>query len=243
MKSFDIKAWLEDSAPTLLPSFTSCDPGRDYYLTHESQDASVVDNYTAILNMCLSAYEGSSVQHDDEMRNYHNFMSRSTFRPDNIRNEDYKSEMYGEWNVEDFILTGGIMHTICSLEEFERGLIRILCLYGSQPKVEDPSRKILHPNLKDFRRNSPEWEEAENSKRIYSISGRHAMLASYSINAEPDTEWNNRLWSIRTDRNTIARPVNTLRYPFQFFLQIHYDAYRAVQHLANEALTIQRISL
>jgi len=152
-------------------------------------------------------------------------------------------EMRIEWDVEDFMLSGAIIHVLCTLEELERGLIRILCLYGTQPGKYDPLRKHIHPTLKDLINNSPDWEAAENTKSLFSISGRHALLESYSINAEPDKDWNDRLWSMRTDRNTLARAVSTMKYPFQTFLQLHYDTYRAVRHLAGEAMTAQGIVL
>ncbi len=64
----------------------------------------------------------------------------------------------------------------------------ILSLYGLQPRVEDSSRKPVQPALRDLSKSSPEWEDAENSKSVFSVSGRHDMLESYSINAEPDME-------------------------------------------------------
>jgi hypothetical protein len=243
MKFFDFKIWLENSAPALLQAFTSSDFGSDYYLGHGDEDASTVDNYTTVLSMCLSAHEDSCGRSDDDMKNYSDFMWRNISRSNGIADDNFMYEMHQDANIEDFILSGAIMHTLCTLEEFERGLLRILFLYGIQPKVEDSTRKLLHPNLKDFRKSSPEWEEAENSKWVYSISGRHSVLESYSVNAEPDTDWNDRLWSIRTDRNTIARAVATLRHPFQSFLQLHYDAYRAVRYLADETVSAQRIAL
>ena len=243
MRSFDFKTWLENSAPSLLAPLTSGNLNSDYDLSHEGLDDALSENYTMVLHGCMGGNEKASAGSDEEIGGYGDLMQQGSYTRGNIADENQTYELQIEWDVEDFILSGAIMHILCSLEELERGLLRVLFLYGTEREVDAPSQKHIHPTLKDLSRSSPEWEEAENSKSLYSVSGRHAMLESYSINAEPDTDWNARLWSMRTDRNTLARAVSTLRHPFQSFLQVHYDAYRTVRHLAQEALSAQRIVL
>ena len=240
--SFDLKTWIENSAPFLSSSFTQLECGNDYKLGHEDLDDSLSKNYKMLLNVCISAHEQSCAQSDEEMGGYSALMG-SIPAQDYISDDTHTHELHIEWDVEDFVLSGAIMHILCTLEELERGLLRILCLYGTQQKSGQAPRTQIHPTLRDLSKSPPEWEDAANSKSIYSVSGRHAILKSYFINAEPDSDWNDRLWSIRTDRNTLARAVSTLRYPFQSFLQVHYDAYRAVRHLAEEAMTFQGIVL
>lgn len=243
MRAFDFKTWLEDSAPSLLTSLTSGNLNSGYDLSHEGLDDTRLENYTMVLHGCIGGNERISAGSDEEIGVYGDLMQQSSYAHGNTTGAPQSYELQIEWDAEDFILSGAIMHILCSLEELERGLLRILFLYGTEGGVNGSSEKHIHPSLKDLSRSSPEWEEAENSKSLYSISGRHALLASYAINAEPDTDWNARLWGMRTDRNTLARAVSTLRYPFQSFLQVHYDAYRTVRHLAKEALSAQRIVL
>ena len=243
MRSFDFKKWLEDSAPSLLSLVTAGNLHSDYDLSHEALDDALSEDYTMALHGSMGGNEKASARIDEEIGVYGHLMRQSSYARGNGADETHTYEMQIEWDVEDFILSGAIMHILCSLEELERGLLRILFLYGTERGVDSSSQKHIHPTLKDLSRSSPEWEEAENSKSLYSVSRRHAMLEAYSINAEPDTDWNARLWSMRTDRNTLARAVATLRYPFQSFLQVHYDAYRTVRHLAQEALLAQRIVL
>jgi len=243
MRSFDIKTWLQNSAPPLLPSLTRVNLNSDYDLSHEGLDDALSENYTMVLNTCMAHHEKAFAGSDEEMGAYADLMGRGISSSGRSHNETQTYELHIEWDVEDFILSGAIMHILCSLEELERGLLRILFLYGTEGGVDKSFEKHIHPTLKDLSKSSPDWEGAENSKSLFSISGRHALLKSYSIDAEPDTDWNDRLWSMRTDRNTLARAVSTLRYPFQSFLQVHYDAYRSVRHLASEAISAQSIAL
>jgi len=243
MRSFDFKTWLEDSAPSLPASLAYGNLNSVYDLSHDGLDDTLLENYTMVLHGCMGSNEKANAGSDEEIGVYGGLMQQSSYARGNPAGESQTCELQIEWDAEDFILSGAIMHILCSLEELERGLLRILFLYGTEGKVNGSYQRHIHPTLKDLSRSSPEWEEAENSKSLYSVSGRHAMLESYSINAEPDTDWNVRLWGMRTDRNTLARAVSTLRYPFQSFLQMHYDAYRAVRHLSREALSAQRIVL
>ncbi len=243
MRSFDLKTWLENSAPALLPSLTVGNVSSDYELSHEGLDDALSANYTMVLERCIGDHEKACAGSDVDMGPYSDLMQQSILAHDDTADKPQTSELRIEWDVEDFVLSGAIMHMLCSLEELERGLLRILFLYGTEGVVNTSSDKHIHPTLKDLSKSSPEWEGAENVKSLFSVSGRHALLESYAINAEPDSDWNDRLWSMRSDRNTLARAVSTLRHPFQSFLQIHYDVYRAVRYLADQAMSAQRIVL
>lgn len=243
MKTFDLAEWLRKSAPSLLPSAASGNLKSEYDLGHDGTYDELSENYTMVLNRCVRDHEKACAESDEEMRAYSDLMQQGIPTHGHTAEAIKSYELLIKWNVEDFILSGAIMHILGSLEELERGLLGILFLYGTEGGTEDPSRRHIRPTLKDLSKSSPDWEGAENSKSLYSVSGRHALLASYAINAEPDSDWNSRLWSMRTDRNTLARSVSTLRHPFQTFLQVHYDAYRAVRHLAKEAMSAQGIVL
>jgi len=243
MRSFNFKTWLENSAPSLLISLAPDSLSSDYEMSHEGLDDALSENYTMLLNRCLGYHDKIHAGSDEDMGSYNDLMQQGTLTHGETPDKPQTYELSIVWDVEDFILSGAIMHILCSLEELERGLLRILFLYGTEGGVATSFEKHIHPTLKDLSKSSSEWEGEENSKSLFSVSGRHALLESYAINADPDTDWNERLWSMRTDRNTLARSVSTLRYPFQSFLQVHYAAYRAVRYLAGEAMSAQRIVL
>lgn len=243
MRKFNFEEWLRDAAPLLVSAFHECNFPDDMYTSHEDNSVSLAQNYAMMLSTCLEAHESISAERDRLMNEYCIDALRSTSASDHADEDDYGTELGGEWDPEAFVIRGAIILTLGVLEEFERGVLRILFNHGEKPRATDSQKMIFTPRLSDYSKGSSEWTRAEKSRMIHSVAGRHSLLKQFSITADPPTEWYVRLRKMRTDRNTIAHGIASLIHSFQAFLHLHYDVYRAVRHISTEATVAQRIAL
>ena len=243
MRKFNFQEWLHDSAPLLVSAFHHCDFTDDMYTSHGDDSASLIQNYAMMLNICLDAHENNSADRDLVMKEYCKDALRSTSASDHADEDYHGTELGGEWDPKAFVIRGAIILTLGALEEFERGVLRILFNHGEKSRATDSPKRIFTPRLSDYKQASLEWTRAEKSRKTHSVAERHSLLKQFSIIADPPAEWCRRLRTMRTDRNTIAHGIASLSHPFQVFLQLHYDVYRAVRHISTEAMAAQRIDL
>lgn len=243
MRMFDFKEWAATSAPSLAPFIADCSSEGTLYARHGDNSAPLVQNYAMLLNSCTMSLEASAANGDPEMKEYWIESIKSSSASDHSEEDYYGSAHGGEWDVTGFIIRSGIVLTLGALEEFERGLLRILVVHGTKPRAISGRTELFRPRLKNFVHISPEWEKIEKSKKTYALPGRHSLLKEYSIDPTPSTEWNKRLSDIRKDRNQIAHGREALTFPLERFLLLHYDVYRAMRHLGNEAVKAQNIEL
>lgn len=243
MREFDFEEWTTTSAPGLTPFIASCSSGGSLYTRHGDDRAPLVQNYAMLLNSCIMSYEASQAASDPEMKEYWFVSIKSSSASDHSEEDYYGSARGGMWDVEGFIVRSGIVLTLGVLEEFERGLLRILVVHGTKPRAVPGKTEPFRPRLKDFVYVSPEWERIGKSNKTHTLSGRHNLLREYSIDSAPSTEWSKRLSDIRRDRNKIAHGSEALDFPLERFLLLHYDVYRAMRYLGNETVKAQNIKL
>ena len=237
---FDLKEWLEESAPDLIHCIPDLSEA-DLYLSHYDDTENIAQNYSIVLNSTLTLYE-QSMSYEDDMKDYFIESERPTSRSDHRDEDDYGTELGGKWDVIGFVIRSGIVFTLAVLEEFERGLLRILVLHGHHSAEKNKqNKKLFIPRLKDYLKESSEWRKIR--KRAYTVFGRQKLLKSYAINPCPKVDWVDRINGIRSKRNEIAHGFNAPHLKFIDFLNLHYDVYRAMNYYSQEALNAQNIKL
>lgn len=239
MRIFNMIEWANKSMPEIVPFLKKYESDELLYLSHNSDDTIGVQNYAMLLNTCLEDYELS--HEEDEINEYFWQSMKSTSLSDHSDEDYYGTELGGEWDIESFIIRSGIVLTIGVLEEFERGVIKILTIHGTKRGAKPTNRSIIKPRLHDFTSTSEKWKKVE--KKTHTIRGRRTLLREYDINANPGTEWNIRLSEIRNERHKIVHGVKVPQVTFRQFLILHYDIYKAIKHLADEILGKQQIEL
>lgn len=241
MPKYDFIEWLHDSAPKMVSFAHESSGNGSLYFRHDESKKTHVQNYAMLINLCLMAYEAQMSARDASIAAYRANDMISTSQSDHPNEDQYGTELGGSWDVEGFIIRSGIVLTFGAIEEFERGVIRVLLSLGNQGQCRQaPS---ITARLKDFNAMTSEWAALEKTRKTYSVKGRHELLSSFGLNADIDTEWNRRLKLMRDDRNQIAHGFKALSHPFQTFVSLHYDCFAAVREIARQAKEVQHIVL
>lgn len=241
MPQYDFIEWLHNSAPKMVSFVHESWEDGSLYFRHDESRRTHVQNYAMLINLCLVAYEAEISARDASIAAYRANDMISTSQSDHADEDRYGTELGGSWDVEGFIIRSGIVLTFGAIEEFERGVIRVLLSLGKQgQRREGPS---ITARLKDFNARTSEWVALEKTRKTYSVKGRHEVLSSFGLNVDIDTEWNRRLKRMRDDRNQIAHGFKALSHPFETFVSLHYDCFAAVREIARQAKEIQNIVL
>jgi hypothetical protein len=239
MRRFDFRQWLEESAPRLLPAFDYATFG-GLYVSHDHTDGPIEQNYAMIFNTCLLRFETLSADSDDEMKEWLRHSLKSSSASDHADEDYFGSELGGEWDPIGFIIRSGVILTLGVIEEFERGVLRILSSQVSQPS-RLPTGLNFMPRLADYRRRPPAWKKLAG--KAQTVRGRRELFSQFGISIETNAPWSDRLRAIRSDRNSIVHGAQALSPTFDVFLQLHYDVFAAMRHISSEILRSQRIVL
>lgn len=235
--TFDLREWLAAQAPTLLEHLPS--PSGDLYERHDERSKNLTQNYSMLLNVCLLQYE-SSIKDDPDLCDYVIQSLRSSSASDHAAEDYYGSDLGGAWDIDGFVLRSSIVLTLSVLEEFERGVIRLLTRHGSTDLPVVRSRAFV-PRLKDYNESSPKWKKLQRS--THTVRGRYKIFRQYAIDPSPDVPWMSRLIEIRKYRNKIAHGIGAPDVKLSTFFNVHYDVWRAVGHLSREVEMAQQIIL
>ena len=240
---FDLEEWLLDSAPDLAPILKKLKTVPPVPPKHDESEGQRQQKYISLLSGCLTNYEICLAGKDIDMRRYFEHAMRNTSNSDHAKEDHYGTEIGGAWNVENFIIRSGIVLNLGALEEFERGVLRILCARVALPKKAARKQKLFYPRLNDYLQTSPAWEKAEKARTTQTVGGRRALFEKYDIDSNSNDEWNVRIKKMRQDRNTIAHGNQALRHPFKDFIQLHYDLFHFVRFISVQTHLIHRIAL
>ena len=241
MMVFDLREWLNESAPKLVGFADQMQLGDDICLKHANTDGIMVQNYAMALNSAIMAFDAS--QNSDWGRAYFIDSIRSTSAGDHAGEDYYGTDLGGEWDIPNFIIRSGIILLLGALEEFERGTLRILCKKLGDPDSPNAFNELFIPRLADYQGTSERYENLERSRALQTVSRRHRELRQYGIDADADTEWNRLIGRLRRSRNTIAHGEAALVHPFQDFLDLNYSIYRATSDIAEQAKQKLNIAL
>jgi hypothetical protein len=237
--SFDLREWLGEQAPFLIEHLPNITEAEWAYESHQENTNVLGQNYSLLINSALYGYESTLVD-DPDMQSYFEESHVSSSISDHAAEDYYGSDLAGAWDLEGFIVRSSIVLTLSVLEEFERGVIRILSNFGStEPALVRKERLI--PRLEDYKSLSPEWERLKRS--MHTISGRHRALRQYCIEPTPNEPWLHRLVDVRKHRNDIAHGIGAPAMELGKFISIHYDVWRAICHISTEAIARQNILL
>lgn len=233
---FDMREWLKEQAPLLVEHLSDKD---NLCQHHDSKSKTLIQNYSMLLSVCLSRYE-SELANDPAMNDYFLQSNCSTLASDHAVEDHHGTDLGGGWGIAGFVLRSSIVLTLSVIEEFERGVIRILANHGSTTVPVTRSHEFI-PRLKDYREQSDASNKA--AKSTHATSGRQRLLRKYGVDPSPPDAWMLRLTEMRRQRNQIAHGDYAPPVTLGMFLQLHYDVWRSVHHLSQQVRQVQRIVL
>lgn len=235
-RAFSVREWITRSAPQLCSACESLDHPNDM-LSHCELSPR---NYALTINSLLMAYEAEN--DDPDIRTYFRHAMKSSSMSDHALEDDEGTNLGGGWDPENFVIRGGIVMTLAALEEYERGVIRVLTAIPESNPVASASKSSFNPRLKEFRYESNEWKRLEQQKKIITAKGRSRIFERYGI-VKPDTIWRTRLDLAWKDRNRFAHGYEAVEVSFGRFLEIYYDVFRAMLDLSKQCLQANRINI
>lgn len=233
--SLTFKSWLRESAPELLPVYEDELDSNFYPTQHENQD---VKNYARTLFWIVKRFEE---EHPDKlMKTYASHSQISSSASPHAREDYAGTNLGGAWNAEQFVLRGAIILTLGGLEEYERGVLRIL--FANRNKEWKAQSEIFAPRLADFRFSSQQWQKLEKQRKTYTYAQRSKLFEKFDIK-RPDTEWRARLDQTCRNRNRIAHGYEPVSVSLMTFLQLHYDAFAAMYDISKKVLDVHNIDI
>jgi len=168
----------------------------------------------------------------------HSQISSST--SPHAREDNAGTNLGGAWNTEQFVLRGAIILTLGGLEEYERGVLRIL--FANINKGWKARSEPFVPRLADFRFSSQQWQKLEKERKTYTYAQRSKLFEKFDV-TRPDTEWRARLDQTCRNRNRIAHGYEPVSVSLMTFLQLHYDVFAAMYDISKKVLDVYNIDI
>ncbi len=234
---FDFRDWLNEQAPELVDTFDSID-GLDDIPSHFEHARTW--HYALLLNTVLTFYESRSADPAIQFRFAHSMVSTSC--SDHADEDDAGADHGGSWDADPFPFRAGIIMTLGALEEYERGVLRILTGLQHAGKSYMGESAPLRPRLAEFRASNPIWEDLERRRKTFTPRSRMRIFESFGIH-KPNTKWRHRLDHSWRDRNEIAHGLSPVNVTLSMFLQTHYDSLTAMRWLSHACCTAQNVML
>jgi hypothetical protein len=234
---FDFRAWLREQAPQLV-EILDVSAQDDDIPTKFTNDR--FWHYSMLLNTLLRTYEERS---RDPIINAVLRHSRVSTSMSDHSEEDYAgADQGGSWDAEPFAFRAGIIMTLGALEEFERGVLRILTNMTHENKSYIMQARPFRPRLADFRRTNPLWEKLDSEGKTHFRNARIKLLRKYKIEL-PQEAWRARLDKAWKARNEIAHGFGPVNATLGMYLHTYYDAFAAMIWLGEACLSAQNVSL
>jgi hypothetical protein len=238
-RRFDFREWLGEQAPHLLETLDRISgAGLDdipQAFQHERQW-----HYSMLLNTILFFYELRSNDSTIRARLTH---SRVSTTLSDHPEEDYAGAgKGGSWDSDPFPFQAGIIMRLGTLEEFERGSLRILTAIQHAGVSHIGAAHPFRPRLADFQASNPVWDKHERRRSTFTASSRMRLFGTFGIQ-KPDTKWRRRLDRAWKRRNQIAHGLVPVKATLAMFLRTHYDAFAAMRWLSRTCRKAQNLLL
>jgi len=210
---FYFKEWLMDQFPAAKEILK-----QEYFSSAYNEKDSIWE-YRGILNTALMIYESNSKDEDILFRYREGFVSSSL--SDHCDEDMHGSELAGFWDYEQFIIRSGIVASLGVLEEFERGVLRILFQHR-----ENSEHFIDKPRLNDFLYECETWLKIK--KNANAVDRRRKMFKEFNIKITAQEPWFTRLSEIRNKRHLYAHGMGAPHVIFQDFIECQQFVYKNI---------------
>jgi len=218
--SFSLSQWLEERNE----------------LRHETSLAhgeSTIPRYAPQISFAMGECLKTAVCKESHWQAYLDTQREPTKRTGH-ENEDVHGTNYaGGWDTDSFILRSGIILTLGSLDDFERGVIRLCLNQHEQPYSEGD---FWEPDLRDFLSYSPASCIFAETAEIQRPNGRKRILKKFGIHFPSNEPWVQRLSNARKNRNQFAHGEELRKLKLSDFVLVHYDAFCCMHYLAEDCL-------
>lgn len=221
-RTFDFREWISDQAPELVSVLDDVDFGDDIPLSF-SRDR--IWNYAILLNSLLVVYES---QADDPRIKFRFAQSMVSTSSSDHAEEDYSgTDKGGAWNCDPFPFRAGIILTLGALEEFERGILRIVTGVKHAKFACKSAKNPFRPGVSDFDATNPIWDDLDRKKETYSWPRRRKELVKLGL-PKPVGQFFEDLRAMSEHRNKIAHGFKPINSTLSDFLATHYNALAAM---------------